>query len=618
MNFRFRSSDGPAQCGMLSIGKYTVEIPNLFFWNTNRFQAPAFSNMILTKMYQPFNAPQFNVELFEFLELQLERTDGNLGHTSSLILPKDPLESIFQWIRKTWPSDMKNCVLLSGENEFIEHIDYNKCEKFYVINSALQLYQNPKEFIKHILRINESLAYDSIIYLPSVAQPVNIALLVYCGIDVLDTIQAVLAARNNIMLFPTGNIKVKELKNVPCFCPSCSKITDLSGLNFSHILEHNYYMMYQEMQLVRNAIAQENLRRLVDLRVGTSPHLICHLRFLQQDGDKFLEKRTSLFQRKTLYVTTLESAHRSEIIRFQDRVLNRYHKPSSANVLLLLPCSMKKPYSLSQSHRKFRDAIFSSKNPYCVHELILTSPIGLVPRELEYIYPASNYDIPVTGTWYADERCQIQYLLRAYLKKNRYDKIIVHLSEEMTSFIKDVIPNGIFVTITGSPSSAEAVEQLSTIIERETVSIPKVSGKKRWFENLLSLASYQFTLPLADSLLKDCTVTGKYPYLKIIDSSGVQLAMTTERRGFFSLTLAGGKRLLSHNKYVVYLSNDFVLKGSVFVPGILTADSTIRRGDEVLLIQEKELRAVGVALMNGEEMMKRSRGEAVKIRHKAD
>ena len=35
-----------------------------------------------------------------------------------------------------------------------------------------------------------------------------------------------------------------------------------------------------------------------------------------------------------------------------------------------------------------------------LHELIVTSPVGLVPRELENSYPASSYDIPVIGIWY--------------------------------------------------------------------------------------------------------------------------------------------------------------------------------------------------------------------------
>ena len=42
-----------------------------------------------------------------------------------------------------------------------------------------------------------------------------------------------------------------------------------------------------------------------------------------------------------------------------------------------------------------------------VHQVIVTAPLGLVPRELEEIWPAANYDIPVTGEWDADELAEL-------------------------------------------------------------------------------------------------------------------------------------------------------------------------------------------------------------------
>ncbi|MFH1012949.1 MAG: archaeosine synthase subunit alpha [Thermoplasmatota archaeon] len=616
MQFRLQSTDGPAQCGMFEVGEHTVEIPTLFYPCTRRFKAPAYSDMIVTNERQIFGGPQLCGRTHNFMDVLPDKTCEHTDGVSFFIFPKDLPIDIFQWIQETSKRDINECVLLSAGGEFTRDVDRCACGIFHIISTAMQLYQNPKEFVKYIIKIREHLRYDSLIYLPSVAQPANIALLVYCGIDVLDATQAVLAARNNIMLFPTRNLDVKALRHIPCNCPSCSKITDVSGLGFSEILEHNYHAMYQEMQLVRTAIASQTLRGLVDIRVGASTHLVNLLRHLDKDGESFLEKRAPISQQNVLFATTFDSAHRPEIKRFQHRVIERYEKPKSASVLLLLPCSMKKPYSFSQSHQKFHDAIFSLKNPYCVHEIILTSPIGLVPRELELIYPASRYDIPVTGTWYADEQILLRNLLQAYLKRNRYERIIVHLSEEMTSFLKDVIPTATFVQFTGSPNSVDAVESLTSTLQTEVMDVNHVPGKRRWFENMMSLASYQFTLPLAKSLLDESVVTGKYPYLKIIDPKGIQLGMITEKRGLISLTLDGGNRLLSHEKCIVHLSAGFSLKGSVFVPGIKDADPYIRRGDEVLIVQNDELQAVGVAMMNGEEMMRRTYGEAVKVRHK--
>ena len=39
---------------------------------------------------------------------------------------------------------------------------------------------------------------------------------------------------------------------------------------------------------------------------------------------------------------------------------------------------------------------------------MVTSPLGLVPRDLEEVWPAGHYDIPVTGDWTQDEVNRVQ------------------------------------------------------------------------------------------------------------------------------------------------------------------------------------------------------------------
>ena len=164
------------------------------------------------------------------------------------------------------------------------------------------------------------------------------------------------------------------------------------------------------------------------------------------------------------------SLRRPDIIRFQRRLVERYKKPRSARTLVLLPCSARKPYSFSKSHGLFREAI-SSSGCKDVHEVIVTSPIGLVPRELECYHPASNYDIAVTGYWTLEEQRMIDQLLKQYLKKNKYQNIIVHLPEEMNWL--DV--KGTW-TCKDHPTSAPSLKSLSQ--ELKAISEPKKTGNK--------------------------------------------------------------------------------------------------------------------------------------------
>ena len=55
---------------------------------------------------------------------------------------------------------------------------------------------------------------------------------------------------------------------------------------------------------------------------------------------------------------------------------------------------------------------------------MVTSPLGLVPRELEDIWPAAHYDIPVTGDWDADELGIINSMIIDICKRSNYSHVL--------------------------------------------------------------------------------------------------------------------------------------------------------------------------------------------------
>ena len=230
------------------------------------------------------------------------------------------------------------------------------------------------------------------------------------------------------------------------------------------------------------------------------------------------------------------------------------------------------------------------------------------------MYPASSYDIPVTGNWDEDEKKMIRTQLKHYLTTNTYEKIIVHLPENLQEFILDLLPNHV-VTCIQTPISQESLDNLSKTLSETTSSYSQVSLPKRIRENMSALASYQFSGKPAQELLQNSTVQGKYPYYKLFSNKN-QIGMLTPERGCLSLTVFGAQRLLSSHINWVEAYDDVVLKGSLLAPGVKDADEAIRISDEVLIVNhEHVLLGVGVAQMNGAEMKQSSRGEAVKIRH---
>jgi archaeosine synthase len=133
----------------------------------------------------------------------------------------------------------------------------------------------------------------------------------------------------------------------------------------------------------------------------------------------------------SMNLISAESIRRPEVRRWHKRIVERYTPPPGIGLSILLPCSAKKPYSKSKSHMAFRGQIRSAaKAKYpLVHEVILTSPLGLVPRELEDVYPAAHYDVPVTGVWSSEEKEISINLLKEYLRKTE-SPVIGHVKRE--------------------------------------------------------------------------------------------------------------------------------------------------------------------------------------------
>jgi archaeosine synthase len=566
MQFNVKKRDETSRIGEILIDDKRVVTPNILSVNTNRFKAFDKADVILSNDNIKTNKP-----VFKFSQTSLKL-------------------------------DEKNFYFEDEQTGFI------------IVEYASQLFEKSKNFIDLIINLRKKIGSEKIIYTPAIAMPSNLALLCYMGIDLFDTTSAIIAARNKNMFFADGQYNIKDLTELPCNCPICNNINKKpSELSFEDILNHNYYMLFNELKQVRNIIKTGNIRNYVEKKVQTNPLYITILRNLDMNYYEFLEEQTPVVSNKTIFATCSESFNRSEIKRFQERVLNRYCKPDCTKILLLLPCSAKKPYSFSKTHKFFRRKILETSNPDVIHELIITSPLGLVPRELELVYPAANYDIPVTGVWNEDEKKMIKTLLTEYLSKNKYEKIIVHLPEEITSFIKDVIKKPI-ITCVNHPTSDESLEKLYNILQENISGFEKIGKNERIKQNLESLACYQFGDNIGKKLIKDTKISGRYPDLKIIEKS-IQLGMLTGDRGFISLTLAGAKKIESSEKYWVEIADDFKPKGSILAPGILNADENIRIGDEVLIFRKKSLVGIGVAIMNGADMKKSSFGEAVKIRH---
>jgi len=471
----------------------------------------------------------------------------------------------------------------------------------YILGGAGSL-RNPRDLINAVVGARNRIPSDAALYAPAIATPANLSMMIYLGIDLIDTTRAVADAYFGRYHTRDGVFALYDLAELPCVCEHCKALESCrrdEDFDYEHLAGHNVLKLEEELLAVRYAIRSENIREYIERQVRVTPNLTAALRLLDQEHN-YIETRTPQHRRSIFYANTAESLQRAEVTRFADRVLTRYTAPKS-DVLLLLPCSAKKPYSTSRSHRLFAEAI----GPYrrYLHELILTSPLALVPRELEEVYPAANYDVPVTGHWDLEERAWLLHCLDAYLERNKYTRIVAHLEGELKETVEG---HGIDAVYTGGGTNDAALTRLSEAVREACRGAVRLEDHR--LQRYRATADYYFGLGAGDALLAGkVKIRGR----EVQDERGKPLAAMTPN-GMLALSIEGARRLEHLGRYIVTIG-DFVPKGSLLAPGVLDADSQIRPGDEVIIVGEKAF-GVGRAKMSGWEMVESRRGMAAELR----
>ncbi|PTD93611.1 hypothetical protein C9439_06050 [archaeon SCG-AAA382B04] len=590
--FESKKRGGPARIGVLETGKKEIETPCIIdeaveindkesLWFSSK--SPKKEINILPSKTSPNYVPEDVAEYFGKQNIKIESNLDEKRIISPVIGGGN------------WPDLRKKLADNAPKSEII------------TIESLKKL-RVQDEFIKIISKIRETVNENTAIFAPGIATPQNLSFFVYLGIDLFDSTLASLEASRDIYLTKNGSEPLNYLKELTCCCPICSNL-DIEQIRAKEkqkrtkLLEkHNKNILNQEIKTIRNYIKKEEFREYVEKNVRSTPYLTAGLRNLDKIHYDYLEKRTPTFEQTRVLANTVDSLNRPQIKRFRERVLERYSPPTS-DIAVLLPCSAKKPYSRSKTHRIISSALRDIGN-----QMIVTSPLGLVPRELEITYPAQHYDIPVIGEWFDDEKKMIKNLIKNYFSKNRFEKIIVHLDGELLGPIKKIFNQlGMepkFTSKNRDPRSRKSLKQL----KKEINGFNGINSER---ETIRSLCNYQFGDQEGESFIKDTQIRGRYPKL-ILHANNKQLAAISPQYGALSLTIRGAEKINTSN-YEVKIGS-FYPEGSVLAPGVIQASEKIRPNDEVIFYGEKAF-GVGRAKMSGFEMEESDRGIAIKTRH---
>jgi archaeosine synthase len=443
---------------------------------------------------------------------------------------------------------------------------------------------NPRNYVKWLVALKEKTPPDTLWYAPGSALPSTVHILGYSGFDLFDFIAVDLKSAQGIFCTPEGDLPADAIHAGICTCEGCRN-HDLKS--------HNRQALLHETALVRQFIGQSRLRELVESRCRMNANQVAILRHLDNQYT-FVERYVPVARGGVLRANSAESMQRVEVRRFAERLLSRYCPPKTG-VAVLLPCSARKPYSLSQSHRRFQQSIAGR-----AHELIVTSPLGLVPRELECCYPAGHYDVPVTGYWDAEECAVISGILSRYFARHQYNRVIAHLDGgalKVAEQAAQVCGITLEYSCKEHPGSDAALATLNHAL----------SGERRVKDDRLhGMLSWQFDV---DIDTRGITARGHFPEL-FYSKGTTQLFSLDTGTGMLRPTFDGWNLIPAG--YRVHI-DDFIPEGDILAPGVVNADPEIREGDEVLVIGARAM-AVGRAAMPAWEMQKSRRGVAVRVR----
>jgi predicted RNA-binding protein len=86
---------------------------------------------------------------------------------------------------------------------------------------------------------------------------------------------------------------------------------------------------------------------------------------------------------------------RPEIVRYQKRLRERYSPPPEAEILILLPRPPTRPFHRAREVKQLRRRLTKEfpENRELFHVCIYAPPFGVVPFELDEIYPLSQHEI---------------------------------------------------------------------------------------------------------------------------------------------------------------------------------------------------------------------------------
>ena len=280
-----------------------------------------------------------------------------------------------------------------------------------------------------ILTAKKNLPLEQPLHLFGAGHPFMFALAVALGCDLFDSAAYAIYAREDRYMTEYGTLKLDELEYFPCSCPVCTKndpdrVMAMEKIEKQKMLaQHNLFVSLSELKRIKQAIIEGRLWEHLELRAHGHPTLLQGLKRLHKYNE-YLEKQSPITKKTGLLFFSSPGLIRPEVIRHRKRLFKRYSPPKKAKILVLLPQTRMKPFHKSREHQRvlkeIRRKIGDTEK---VHICTYAAPFGIIPRELDEVYPLSQHE--VTTPLDAETVIYVARQVAHYITTTNYEKIVL-------------------------------------------------------------------------------------------------------------------------------------------------------------------------------------------------
>jgi len=177
------------------------------------------------------------------------------------------------------------------------------------------------------------------------------------------------------------------------------------------------------------------------MRAHAHPTLFTALKKLKKHGD-FIVKYSPTVKRSGFFFFSSVGLARPEVVHHRNRMLERYCPPENACVLLLVPQTRKKPFHKAHEFNRIKQVFqrLGEELSRSVHVCFYAAPFGVIPLELDEIYPLSQHEIALPL-----DRETVDYVARQasdYIKRAQYETVVLlHESQQWGDSVKELCGN---------------------------------------------------------------------------------------------------------------------------------------------------------------------------------